>query len=132
MKTAQPQSFPPGVSGSGGINRSTKASTAALSSGAKNTHGPGLTAWGGSPPTGRHGNPAPPGKISARAAEAARSMAVEASNARLRVIIADDADSALLAAMEAIGAAGSAIWWLRRRGKKVPTGRDEILCHRVP
>jgi hypothetical protein len=36
-------------------------------------------------------------------------MAVEASNARLRVIIADDADSALLAAMEAIGEAVSVI-----------------------
>jgi hypothetical protein len=59
-------------------------------------------------------------------------MAVEASNARLRVIIADDADSALLAAMEAVGEAVSVIWWHRRRGKKVPTGRDEILGHRVP
>ena len=82
IKTAHPQSLPPGVSGSGGINRSTKASTAAPSSGVKNTHGPGLTACGGSPANGRHGNPLPPANVRALAPRATSSIAVEASNAR--------------------------------------------------
>src|SRR5260370_37204278 len=82
MKTAHPQSLPRGVSGSGGISRSTKASTAAPSSGVKNTHGPGLTAWGGSPANGRQGIPVPPAKVRASAARVISSNALEASNAR--------------------------------------------------
>src|SRR5580704_6352848 len=49
MKTAQPASLPPGVCGSGGINRSTSASTAAPSSAVKYVQGPGLTSVGGAP-----------------------------------------------------------------------------------
>jgi hypothetical protein len=82
MKTAHPQSLPPGVSGSGGISRSTKASTAAPSSGEKNTHGPGFAAWGGSPANGRHGIPVPPAKDRAPAARAISNIAVDASSAR--------------------------------------------------
>src|SRR5580692_5615031 len=82
MKTAQPQSLPPGVSRSGGINRSTNASTVAPSSGVKNTHGPGLATCGGSPANGRQGIPAPPGRVRASAARATSSNAVEASNVR--------------------------------------------------
>ena len=82
MKTAHPQSLPPGVSGSGGISRSTKASTAAPSSGVKNTHGPSLAAWGGSPANGRQGNPPPAANVRAPAARATSSIAVEGSNAR--------------------------------------------------
>src|SRR5271163_5008124 len=82
MKTAHPQSLPPGVSGSGGIRRSTNASTVAPSSGVKNTHGPGVAAWGGSPANGRHGIPVPPAKVRALAARVTNSNAVEASNAR--------------------------------------------------
>src|SRR5438105_15808698 len=81
MKTAHPQSLPPAVSASGGINRSTKASTAAPSSGVKNTHGPGSTACGGSPANGRHGIPVPPAKVHAPAVCVTSSNAVEASNA---------------------------------------------------
>src|SRR6516164_4098608 len=55
MKTAQPASLPPGVCGSGGINRSTSASTAAPSSAVKYVHGPGFTAVGGAPAFGSHG-----------------------------------------------------------------------------
>src|SRR6201984_459086 len=55
MKTAQPASLPPGVCGSGGINRSTSASTAAPSSAVKYIHGPGVTAVGGAPASGAHG-----------------------------------------------------------------------------
>src|SRR5947207_12562675 len=90
MKTAHPQSFPPAVSGSGGINRSTKASTAAPSSGVKNTHGPGLTTWGGSPANGRQGIPVPPAKVRAHAARVISSNAVEASNPRRLSTPADD------------------------------------------
>jgi hypothetical protein len=82
--------LPPGVSGSGGINRSTKTSTAAPSSGVKNTHGPGLTAWGGSPANGRQGIPVPPAQVRAPAARAISSNAVEASNARQLGTPADD------------------------------------------
>src|SRR5215813_6137649 len=57
MKTAQPASLPPGVCGSGGINRSTSASTAAPSSAVKYVHGPGFTAVGGAPAFGSHGKP---------------------------------------------------------------------------
>ena len=54
-------------------------------SGEKIAHGPVLTDWLGSP-AGRQGIPAPAGRISAPARGATGSMAVEASNARLRVI----------------------------------------------
>jgi hypothetical protein len=50
----------------------------------KNTHGPGLTAWGGSPANGRQGIPLPPAKVRAPAARAISSNAVEVSNARRR------------------------------------------------
>src|ERR1700757_4914034 len=89
MKTAHPQSLPPGISGSGGISRSTKASMAAPSSGVKNTHGPGLTASGGSPANGRHGIPLPPANVRAPAARATSSNAVEASNARRSSTLAE-------------------------------------------
>src|SRR5262249_18402332 len=55
MKTAQPASLPPGVCGSGGIRRSTSASTAAPSSGVKYTQGPGGTGVGGLPAFGDQG-----------------------------------------------------------------------------
>src|SRR5439155_13019472 len=55
MKIAQPASLPPGVCGSGGISRSTSASTAAPSSGVKYTHDPGCTGVGGAPAFGAHG-----------------------------------------------------------------------------
>src|SRR5215468_10981115 len=57
MKTAHPASLPPGVCGSGGINRSTSASTAAASSAVKYVHVPGFTAVGGAPAFGSHGMP---------------------------------------------------------------------------
>src|SRR5438105_2086583 len=57
MNTAQPASLPPGARGSGGISRSTNASTAAPSSGVKNSHGPGRTGVGGEPASGCHGRP---------------------------------------------------------------------------
>src|SRR5260370_1253190 len=100
MKTAHPQSLPPGVSGSGGISRSTKASTAAPSSGVKNTHGPGLTAWGGSPANGRQGIPVPPAKVRASATRVISSNALEASNARrlstaILPVMADAQDAAI-------------------------------------
>src|ERR1700724_1054880 len=55
MKTAQLASLPPGVCASGGISRSTSASTAAPSSGVKYTHGPGRTGLGGAPAFGAQG-----------------------------------------------------------------------------
>src|SRR5271155_5168018 len=55
-KTAQPESLPPKVCGSGGMIRSAKASMARPSSGVKNTQGPSLTATGGLPPFGSHGS----------------------------------------------------------------------------
>jgi hypothetical protein len=55
MKTAHPASFPPGVSGSGGMMRSTMASTARPSGPVKKTHGPGLTGTGGLPAFGAQG-----------------------------------------------------------------------------
>jgi hypothetical protein len=48
----------------------------------KNTHGPGLAAWGGSPAKGRQGIPGPPAKLRAPAARATSSNAVETSNPR--------------------------------------------------
>src|SRR5579872_6816670 len=56
MKTAQPASLPPGVFGSGGIRRSTRASTEAASSAVKNSQPPGRTGIGGTPAEGCHGN----------------------------------------------------------------------------
>src|SRR5271170_1278442 len=56
MKTAHPASLPPGVSGSGGMRRSTSASTAAPSLASKKIHAPGLTGWGGEPASGRQGS----------------------------------------------------------------------------
>ena len=84
MKTAQPASLPPGVCGSGGISRSTSASTAAPSSEVKYTHGPGCTAVGGVPAFVAHGKL--PLTISARAevAENTKAMAVVTSNSRRR------------------------------------------------
>src|SRR5438270_5043854 len=46
MKTAQPASLPPGVSGSGGMTRSTIASIAVASSAVKNCQGPGRSKSG--------------------------------------------------------------------------------------
>src|SRR5262245_47714338 len=56
MKTAQPTSLPPGVSGSGGMSRSTSASMAWASSAVKNRHGPVPAAPGGSAEPGLHGS----------------------------------------------------------------------------
>ena len=55
MNTAQPQSFPPGVSGSGGISRSTKASTVSPSCGVKKCQPPGVAGDGGLADPGCHG-----------------------------------------------------------------------------
>src|SRR5258706_6734380 len=87
MKTAQPASLPPGVSGSGGINRSTMASTAAPSSGVKNSHGPGRTNGGGTPASGFHGKP--PAMVRARpeAVDKRSDSAVAASSSRRRTPI---------------------------------------------
>src|SRR6516225_2807415 len=54
---AQPASLPPGVSGSGGIRRSTKASTVLPSCGVKQRQPSGVTAAGGSADPGFHGRP---------------------------------------------------------------------------
>src|SRR5205823_6243329 len=64
-------------------------SAAAPSSGVKNTHGPGLTAWGGSPANGRQGIPVPPAKVRAPAVLVISSNAVEASNDRRLVRLVD-------------------------------------------
>src|ERR1700742_1587667 len=55
MKTAHPASLPPGVSGSGGMIRSTIASIALASSEVKNCQGPGRTNSGGDKGNGDHG-----------------------------------------------------------------------------
>src|SRR5580698_10265393 len=55
MKTAHPASFPPGVSGSGGMIRSTIASIALASSAVKNCQEPGRTESGGDEGKGDHG-----------------------------------------------------------------------------
>src|ERR1051326_1228092 len=56
MNTAQPASLPPANFGSGGINRSTNASTVAPSSAVKNSQPPGCVWAGGIPAEGCHGN----------------------------------------------------------------------------
>jgi hypothetical protein len=56
MKAAQPASLPPGVSGSGGINRSTSASTVAPSAGLKKIQDPLTNGAGGEPASGRQGS----------------------------------------------------------------------------
>src|SRR5665647_2637384 len=57
MNTAQPVSFPPGPRLSGGISRSTAASTSAASSAVKNIQGPGRTIAGADAVPGFHGMP---------------------------------------------------------------------------
>src|SRR5262245_18654410 len=57
MNTAHPASFPPGVSGSGGMIRSAMASIVWPSGPVKKTHGPGFTGMGGLPAFGVHGRP---------------------------------------------------------------------------
>src|SRR5262245_5033249 len=56
MKTAQPTSLPPGVSGSGGLRRTTSASTALASSSVRSRHGPVPAAMGGSAEPGLPGS----------------------------------------------------------------------------
>src|ERR1700722_18840548 len=55
IKTAQPASLPPGVCGSVGIRRSTRASTALTSSGVKNLQTLGSTGCGGLAAPGAQG-----------------------------------------------------------------------------
>src|SRR5450631_1623431 len=57
MNTAHPASLPPGPRPSGGIRRSTTASTTDASSDVKNIHGPGRTGTGGAPAPGTQGKP---------------------------------------------------------------------------
>src|SRR5438132_5718648 len=82
MKTAQPASLPPGVCGSGGISRSTSASTAAPSSGVKYTHGPGRTGVGGAPAFGAQGRLPLTIKARAEVVEKNNHPAVVASSSR--------------------------------------------------
>ncbi len=86
MKTAQPASLPPSVSGSGGIRRSTSASTAAPSAGSKKIHGPLTNGAGGDPASGRQGSHC------ARAPPPRRS----AGTPRFRAIRAGEASSPVL------------------------------------
>src|ERR1700752_3837247 len=55
MNTADPESFPPGVSASGGMMRSARASIVLPSSLVKKSQGPRATAAGGAPALGVHG-----------------------------------------------------------------------------
>src|SRR5271154_1954244 len=55
MNPAPPASLPPGPRSSGGISRSTAASTSAASSAVKNIQGPGRTCSGGGAVPGDHG-----------------------------------------------------------------------------
>src|SRR5665213_1780392 len=82
MKTAQPASLPPGPRSSGGIRRSTAASTKEASSDVKNIQGPGRTNIGGLASPGCHG--IPPVRVRARPAvvPAKSSAAVETSSER--------------------------------------------------
>ncbi len=82
MKTAQPESLPPGDSASEGMRRSTNASTVAASCGVKYFQPPGVTAFGGSAAPGFQGMP--PLTTAARAALELRSsqMALEPRSCR--------------------------------------------------
>ena len=88
MKTAQPESLPPGVCGSGGITQSAIASTVRPSSPVKNSHGPNLAAAGGAPALGVHG--ICPEMVAAPTFVAPNSnIAVPARNSRLRIAETD-------------------------------------------
>src|SRR5262249_40353953 len=95
MNTAQPASFPPGVSGSGGMMRSAMASIAWPSGPEKKTHGPGFTRMGGLPAFGVHGRPPvttaarldkPPSRKTAVLANKSRRLKLMTNTNRLRFL----------------------------------------------
>src|SRR6516165_2735705 len=95
MKTAQPASLPPGVCGSGGINRSRSASTAAPSCAVKYAHGPGRTGVGGLPAFGDQGRLSLTTNAETEVVENIRVIAVVNSSSR-RLTPGSDRDVAVI------------------------------------
>src|SRR6516164_6086994 len=89
MNAAHPASLPPVLSSSGGIKRSTAASTREASSAEKNVHGPGRAGIGGDAAPGSHGSPPVMMRAYVAAVLAITSAAVDASRDRREILISD-------------------------------------------
>src|SRR6266404_6665963 len=115
MKTAQPPSLPPGVCGSGGISRSTSASTAAPSSAVKYTHAPGRTDVGGAPAFGAQGKLPLTIRARAEVVEKHNHTAVVAiSSRRLRPEAVDRCQDVLGPSFSAGGSSCRGVWYWKR------------------